>query len=236
VPLYANGQVPLNKEASLMVKIDDSTTLKAHARLYRYSTLENKQERDFVYECLRRGLAASMFGQGDEIVYKISSYDDVIVERRPGHTLSDDEFEKLWARVRSSQLDHAEQHLLNTMYDAIFCGHLERKRGRVDFDDSTWDHIKSLYRSMYEHGSLSHEILDDPKSAFTAVVKFIEGLINPINNDTIAINMSDSRQTLGLHDNVLRSMTKDHDPWHMFSRTERGFEYHRTKPEGRMCL
>jgi hypothetical protein len=236
VPLYANGQVPLNKEATLMVKIDDETLLKAHSRLYRYSTLASAQERLFVYECMRRSLAASMYGQGDEVVYKIVAFDDVIVERRPGHTLSDAEFEQLWERVRANKLDQGESALLNAMYSAIFHGHLERKRGRVEFDEATWASIKSLYRSMYENGSLSHEILDDPKSAFTAVVKFIEGLINPINIEAIPINMLDARHTLGMHDNVLRSMTRDHDPWHMFSRTERGFEYHRTEPEGRMCL
>jgi hypothetical protein len=231
--------VPLLTAAGAPVKavLHDGTEIKVFTRLYRYASIDDHKARHFLLDAVRRGLAASLFGAPgaiEDIVYKITAYNAVNVERQPGQTLTDAQFDAVWERQRSNSANEAEYALFDKLMGHIFKGHLAIKRSRSVLNEDAWAHVKSLYRYMYENLDLSEEHFEDAAGDLAKLVKYLEGLVNYLSNDAIPINHEDARQTIGMNDTVVRAMTKDHDPWHMLRRTEHGLCYSRVRPEGRM--
>lgn len=92
--------VPLVTATGAPVKavVDDGAEIKVFTRLYRYASIDDHKARHFLLDAVRRGLAASLFHDTEDIVYKVTAYNAVNVERRPGQTLTDAQFDAVWAR------------------------------------------------------------------------------------------------------------------------------------------
>jgi hypothetical protein len=84
IPLKAADGGPIN------VITDEDIAIKACARVYRYSTLAHGNH--LLWDALRRCLAPSLFQETNEIVYKVVCFQPPLVQRRPGHQLTDEEF------------------------------------------------------------------------------------------------------------------------------------------------